>query len=197
MIGLPSSSTGTARFAMPRRGVSIGLIGADGAGKSTVAEAVRAAEGANAVCVYMGLYQQGAFAVRLPGLNLATLACARAWRGVVGQTQQARGKLVIFDRCAADALLDPVQPLGRAGRARRWVLAHTCPRPGLMVLLDAPGTVLAARTGTPDPATSEDQRQRYLALRKRLPELFVLDATRSVTDLCEEIQQLARIGTKP
>ena len=182
-------------FTLPRRGVSVGLIGADGAGKSTVAEAVRASDPDRAVCVYMGLYQQGTRAPRPPGLKLATLVCARAWRWIVGLAQQAQGKLVIFDRCAADALLESAQPLSRTGRIRRWVLVHTCPRPGLLVLLDAPGNVLATRAGAPDPSASEDQRQRYLALRKRLPDLFVLDATRSVPELCEDIQELVRMRT--
>jgi thymidylate kinase len=104
--------------------------------------------------------------------------------------RQARGDLVVFDRYSADALLEPVRPLGWTGRVRRWLLARACPRPDLLVLLDAPGEILAARTGNRDPAASERQRQRYLALRERLPELVVLDATRSVTALRHDLAAL-------
>jgi thymidylate kinase len=159
------------------RGVSIALIGADGAGKSTVAAALCARFPDRAVRIYMGLYQQGR---------------ARRPPGLYGQVQQSRGKLVIFDRCSADALLEPIQPLGWAGRIRRWLLAHACPRPDLIVLLDAPGEVLASRAGTHDPVASEHQRQRYLALRQRLPQLVVLDATRSVPDLRHDLVQLVQ-----
>jgi thymidylate kinase len=173
------------------RGVSIALIGADGAGKSTVAAALCARFPDRAVRIYMGLYQQGR-ARRPPGLRLVSSFMGRMWRGLYGQVQQSRGKLVIFDRCSADALLEPIQPLGWAGRIRRWLLAHACPRPDLIVLLDAPGEVLASRAGTHDPVASEHQRQRYLALRQRLPQLVVLDATRSVPDLRHDLVQLVQ-----
>ncbi len=175
-------------------GFSVALIGADGAGKSTAAEALRASFGDHAICVYMGLHQEGRRMIRLPGLQLATSLAARVWRGLIGRAQQSRGKLVIFDRWSADALLEPVAPLGRTGRVRRWLLAHACPEPALIVLLDAPGEVLAARTDSHDPIASERQRQRYLALRQRLPHMVVLDASRSAPELRDDLIRLVRTG---
>jgi thymidylate kinase len=58
------------------------------------------------------------------------------------------------------------------------LLAHACPAPDLVLVLDAPGEVLYARKGEHSADFLEQQRQQYIALRARLPEMIVVDATR-------------------
>lgn len=169
-----------------RRGRTLALIGPDGVGKSTLAEAVRARHATDAVCIYMGLYQRSGRRVPM-SRSVVVLAARRFARWARGQLHRSRGRLVIFDRYSADALLEPERPLGRYARARRWLLAHSCPRPDTLVLLDAPGALLAARLGHADAEAAERQRQRYLALRDRIPGLVVLDATRPVEELCQAV----------
>ncbi|MGI8873350.1 MAG: hypothetical protein ACR2KP_03290 [Egibacteraceae bacterium] len=173
------------------RGISIALVGPDGAGKSTMAAALRDVIGAPAVSVYMGLYQRGRrFRSPMPGLKLALLLWQRWSRWLVGRTQQARGRVVIFDRYAVDALLPTDRPLPWNGRARRFLLAHACPKPDLLVLLEAPGAMLHARPGSGDPEAPERRRRQYLALRERLPEIVVLDASRDIDALRDELVRL-------
>jgi thymidylate kinase len=68
-------------------------------------------------------------------------------------------------------------------RARRWLIAHACPAPDLVIVLDAPGDVLFARKGEHSAELLERQRQQYLALRNTLPQLVVVDATQEEDQL--------------
>jgi thymidylate kinase len=107
-----------------------------------------------------------------------TLRLLRQWRRYLrARYRQAKGELVVFDRYAYDALLPAPRRLGTLGRARRWLLARACPPPDLALLLDVPGEVLFARKGEHDPERLEAQRQWYLALQARRPEIVRLDAT--------------------
>ncbi|MEZ4731266.1 MAG: hypothetical protein R3E79_29455 [Caldilineaceae bacterium] len=60
---------------------------------------------------------------------------------------------------------------------RRWALAHACPAPDLVILLDAPGAILYARKGEHSAALLEEQRQGYLQLKSQLRQMVVIDAT--------------------
>ncbi len=87
---------------------------------------------------------------------------------------------MLFDRYTYDALLPPGKPLGRLRRWRRGLLAAACPAPNLVVILDAPGKVLFARTGEHSAAVLEQQRRGYLALQTRIPRTLVIDATETL-----------------
>jgi thymidylate kinase len=84
---------------------------------------------------------------------------------------------VLFDRYAYDALLPARWPLGRLGRLRRWLLGHACPAPQLIVVLDAPGELLHARTGEHGPGVLEAERRAYLRLARGRARAIVVDAT--------------------
>ena len=161
-----------------RLGPSVALMGADGAGKSTVSAAVMDRVAVPARTIYMGLYREGSRRRRrhVPGLGLAA-AVARQWgRWSLAQYHRARGRLVLFDRYTYDALLPPAHPLGRLASLRRAVLARACPQPSLVIVLDAPAEVLHARSGEHDVATLERHRQGLLALRGRVRNVLVVDA---------------------
>jgi len=91
---------------------------------------------------------------------------------------QARGHLVVFDRYAYDALLPQPQRRNPLKRLRRWLLAHACPPPHLVLVLDAPAEVLYARKGEHTVGKLESQRQAYRSLQTRLSNVTILDATR-------------------
>jgi thymidylate kinase len=160
-----------------RRGLTVALLGPDGAGKSTAAEALERTFYFPVRVVYMspGRPSPGR---TLPGVGLALRIGGQLARRLGSLRHRARGRLVVFDRYAYDALLAPRRPLGRLGRLRRWLLGHACPPPMLTVVLDAPGTLLHARKHEQDPATLEAERQGYLALVARRRRAAVLDATR-------------------
>jgi thymidylate kinase len=55
-----------------------------------------------------------------------------------------------------------------------------------VILLDAPGEVLFERKGEHTAVWLEEQRQRYLALRERIPHLYVVDASQPAEQVKNE-----------
>ncbi|MGH8901927.1 MAG: hypothetical protein ACRDYA_09655 [Egibacteraceae bacterium] len=163
-----------------RRGLGVAVLAPDGAGKSTLVQGLRETFAFPTRIVYMGPYQQLAGRPEQalpPGLGLATRICALWRRWLEGAYHRRRGRLVVFDRYVTDALLPPRRPLGRLGRARRWLIAHCVPEPDLVVVLDAPGTVLHQRKGEQDPGVLEVERRAYRTLAQRAQCGVVIDAT--------------------
>jgi thymidylate kinase len=80
------------------------------------------------------------------------------------------------------------------------MLAHACPAPDLVLLLDAPGDVMFARKGEFSPEHLEAERQQFLQMRQRVPQLQVVDVTRAPeavrADVVERIWRgyAARLG---
>jgi thymidylate kinase len=195
--GLPWRVAGAARSVVARlagarirRGMSVALLGPDGAGKSTLARGIEHGFPFPVRQVYMGLtggMLQHADRLRLPGLvRLARLSVLWA-RYLRAQYHISRGRLVIFDRYIYDAAVPTPHHLGPVGRLSRWLDGHSCPAPDLSVLLDAPGAVMHQRKGEYDPEMLEHWRQRFLSLRRRVPDLVVVDATRGADDVRAEV----------
>lgn len=168
------------------RSLRVALLAPDGAGKSTLVAAIRAAYPFPVRTLYMGLYQKRAHASRvgrLPGVGLL-MRLATLWgRSLQAYYHQARRRLVLFDRYTYDSLLSAPRQLSRMQRGRRWLIAHACPAPDLVIVLDAPGEVLFARKGEHSTDLLERQRQQYLALKKTLSSLVVVDATQDADQL--------------
>jgi len=163
-----------------RRGLGVAVLAPDGAGKSTLVQGLHETFAFPARARYMGPYQRPAGRpgrALPPGLGLALRLCGLWGRWLEGAYHRSRGRLVIFDRYVTDALLPPRRPLGRLGRARRWVIGRCLPPPGLMIVLDAPGTVLHQRKREQDPGVLEAERQAYRALAQQARRSAVLDAT--------------------
>jgi hypothetical protein len=157
------------------RGLSVALLGPDGAGKSTAASALAASFPIPVRTVYLSPAQPRRRPAP-PGAGLALRIADLLGRWARGFGHRARGRLVVFDRYPYDALLPPRRPLGRLGRLRRAVLGRACPPPGLTVVLDAPGALLHARKGEHDPDALEAERRGFLALAGGRRHAVVLDA---------------------
>lgn len=172
-----------------KRGLSVALLGPDGAGKSTLASGIEASFPLPVRRVYMGLWQRSTRSVgaRLPGLDLATGLLTSWGRFSLAQYHQIRGRLVIFDRYTYDALLTPRRNMPVGGRLYFWLLGHACPPPDLVLVLDAPGDLMYQRKHEHDPAQLELQRQRFLGLRQVLPRLEVVDAARPADVVRREV----------
>ena len=166
------------RFLSSRRGMTVALVGADGAGKSSSAAALAHSFPLAVRTVYMSPAMTPRRGPSPRGARLAFRIGAQLARWCRAQALRLRGRLVIFDRYAYDALLPARWPLGPRGRLRRWLLGHACPAPQLIVVLDAPGELLHARTGEHGPAVLEAERRAYLRLARGWPRAIVVDATR-------------------
>lgn len=169
-----------------RRGLSVALIGPDGAGKSTLAAGLRQSFFGSSCAIYMGFGVSGGTSrasllarLRLPGLGMPGRLFVLWGRLLRAWSHQIRGQLVIFDRYTYDGLAPPPERRGWLRRLSSWIKGHACPSPGLVLLLDVPGKVMYQRKGELDSKTLEYQRQRFLALCQRIPRLQVLDATTS------------------
>jgi thymidylate kinase len=186
----PGRPTGTARErlwavgdrgrrAWTRRGISIAVIGPDGAGKTTLVNGLQATLPFPARVVYMGLTggrMPRADALRVPGLVFAARLALLWARYGVGVYHRARGYIVLFDRHPLDGTVPAGARLGPLARISRRVQAHVVPRPQLLLLLDAAGSSMHARKGEYDVATLDEWRAAYRRLNGRVRALELLDA---------------------
>lgn len=165
------------------RSITVAILAPDGAGKSTVVANIQQTFYFPVYATYMGLYQKST-AHKSAGGMLGTGFLHRLlqqWRRyATARYQQARRKLVIFDRYTYDSLLPSDKPLTRSQQWRRWVLARACPAPDLVILLDAPGEVLFERKREHSIELLESRRQSYLNLQTEVPQTVVIDATQDM-----------------
>jgi thymidylate kinase len=166
--------------AWSRRGLSVALLGPDGAGKSTLAGRIESTFYFPVRRIYMGLWPtddeprgpaQAVFQIiRRP---------FRVWRRyLAGLRHRVLGRLVLFDRYIYDASLPARGSLIWLKRPYFWMLSRSCPSPNLIILLDAPGEVLHNRSGEYAPAHLEAERQHYRRLARRMPQLVQVDSNR-------------------
>ena len=166
-----------------RPGITVALLGPDGAGKSSLA--ARLGDGApmRTRRIYLGLYggsRRGQGPVHVLGRRVPYGTAIRLlpamWGGWSrGWVHARRGHLVLFDRHPFDARLADASR-GKA-RVRRVVLGHLLPAPDATVVLDAPASLLVARKAEHPVEQIEQQRQRYLQLAARLPRATVVDVS--------------------
>jgi len=195
------------------RGVSVALLAPDGAGKSTLAQALTKDNFLRAKLVYMGT-NIAASTVGLPttkwlherlkarngvkkkkkNLGFVALKVCSFINRLVEQWYRAgaalgyllRGRLVVFDRYIYDSWLN--QPAKTPWkRLRRKMFESICPTPDLVVLLDAPGQMLWERKHEHTPEWLEQQRLGYLALKDRVPQMRVVDATQQAEVVRREV----------
>jgi thymidylate kinase len=179
-----------------RRGVSVALLGPDGAGKSTLATGLEESFVFPSRRVYMGLtggLLRYVDKLRIPGIVRVGRLLVLWGRYLRARYHQARGRLVIFDRYIYDADVPPPYRLTRAGRMARWIDGRSCPPPDLVIVLDVSGAEMHRRKGEYTPEMLEDWRQRFLKLGGRVPGVEIIDASQSAAavraDVLERIWQ--------
>jgi thymidylate kinase len=175
-----------------RPGLTIALVGPDGAGKSTLAERIENSLGLPVRCVYMGLWPRGSS--RLPkfvGVFEIPVRPFRIWGRYLRAVGHRRlGRVVVFDRYPLDATLPPKGRLIRFKLIYFWFLAHCAPAPDLLVILDAPGELLFARKGEEDPVSLERDRRYFRALADRVKNSVIVDASPPEADVFEQVDRV-------
>ncbi len=175
------------RFRLRYTGVSVAVMGPDGAGKSTLACGIADSFYFPTRVVYMGLWSRvdGPPPLPIPGLRVGT-QLLRLWRRfLVAQWHRSLGRLVIFDRYTYDVLVPTWSRWSRRGLVD-WLLGHACPSPDLVLVLDVPGEVMFERKREHSPSELDKHRKRLLALSKMVPNVEVLDALLPVEQVRRE-----------
>jgi len=200
-------------FAIHRRGLSVALLAPDGAGKSTLAYQLSRDPFLRARLIYMGtnvrantvglpttawLHHQikkhttngAARTLRLlKGFAFVNRVVEQWYRSFTAMYHLVRGRFVIYDRYVYDSWLVS-RTMNWRKRLRRWLLEVCCPAPDLVILLDAPGEVLYQRKGEHSPEWLEQQRQGYLKLAERLPQMSIIDARQSAEQVKRQVTSL-------
>lgn len=163
-----------------RPGISVTLLGLDGAGKSTLAKGLRDSFPVPTRSLYMGPYPASSFGAsqHVPGLGL-TLRLLRLWsRSAAVAYHKTRGRLVVLDRYVLDVLLPPPGHASLRTRTSHWVLRHALPAVDVVVLLDVPAEVAAQRKSEHTLAWLAERRRQYLDLARQFAGWHVVDASR-------------------
>jgi len=211
--------------------LTVALIGADGAGKTTVARELARTLDVPVTYLYMGVNLE-ASGLMLPTTKLALALKRRAggqpdmtlasgtprsarrsvmrsaartanwiaeegFRESVAAYHRRRGRVVLCDRhflpdyYAHDVTrIDPTRPL--ASRIHGFFLRRVYPKPGLVVMLDAPAEVLHARKPTGDLAFLARRRAEYLQIRDVVARFEIVDATQPLSVVVAIVADLIR-----
>lgn len=165
--------------ARTRQGAAVAVVGPDGAGKSTLSEGIARHFYFPARIIYLGMWQNESAGTLLASVARIIQRPLKVWiRYLAGTRNRLLGRLVLFDRYTYDALIPPQPPWVQLKLPYFWVLAHLCPPPDIVLLLDAPGKVMFDRKGEFDAGHLDNERQHFLKLRSRMRNVHVLDATR-------------------
>lgn len=194
-----------------QRGILIALLGPDGAGKTSLAQFLVNSKQVRAQHIYMGLNVE-ASTIGLPtsrwlhkqkktptgsplrkkllgALSFVDRIISYHLRCAAARYFRFRGQVVVLDRYIYDSWLS--QPAPTAGkRFRRRIFEGGAPVPDLVLLLDAPGEMLLARKGEHSAEWLEAQRQAYLGLKDRIPQMVVVDATQPMHQVQREVTSL-------
>lgn len=217
----------------------VALVGADGAGKTTVARRLEEEAGLRFKYIYMG-ENAGALSHALPTtrlhaaikrrlhldsaaggppdprrreaprtfwkrslreakslLRLAHQLADEWYRQGVAWRYARAGYTVVFDRhFYADRYAHDIRggsgPRGLSSRIHGFLLEKLFPRPDLVILLDAPTSVLFARKPEGSVELVERRRLEYFQLAPRVPRFEVVDADRPPEAVTREVLALIK-----
>lgn len=159
-------------------GLTVALLGLDGAGKTTVATTLRQDIPWPTVSLYMGVWRES----RLDNLFRHVMGARLVLRlgrlsrtGLLARYHRALGRLVILDRYVIDANL-PSSTLDWKGKVSAYFVLKTAAEPDRLVFLDASPEVVFNRKGELTIEELRGRRDTYLAFERRFTHMLTVDA---------------------
>jgi thymidylate kinase len=101
-----------------------------------------------------------------------------------------RSDVVIFDRYYDDLLIDPLRYRHGGSRVSLRAVGVLIPQPDMFIVLDAPAAILQARKREVEIGESARAREGYLAFARAVPRAHVVDASRSLDEVFDEVRVL-------
>jgi len=181
-----------------RRGPIVAIVGADGAGKSTVVQGLVEGSPFAASPAYLGSRRHR------PGASGRGRTARQGWRVLAGVIRwsirslvrlgsihlKARGgQLVVCDRHPVEAGFLDRNTAGLAGAVRRTVARHLLPHPDRFILLTAPGATLFARKGEHSPEALDAMNGALHSLIEWVGGTTV-DATRPADEVLSDVEDV-------
>jgi thymidylate kinase len=128
-------------------------------------------------------------------MRMLNLVAEEWFRQMVVWYYTARGYLVLFDRhfyfdYYSHDVANPDPHLSLTRRLHGWMLRKLYPKPGFVIFLDAPAEVLFARKPEGTLEGLEARRQEYVRMRGAVQAHAVVDVSRSVDEVAQEISEL-------
>ncbi len=124
-------------------------------------------------------------------LRVSNLIAEQYYRLAVASYHHWRGRIVVFDR---DFWVDHYRHgvLDSSGRTASerfylWTVRRCYPRPSLLIVLDAPARVLLERKGEGTLEALQSRRREYLEVARVVPDAVVVDASRPLEAVLEEV----------
>jgi thymidylate kinase len=125
--------------------------------------------------------------------RMTNLIAEEWFRQLVVWRYRLGGLVVLCDRhlfaeyYASDVLgQGPERTLAR--RLHGFLLAHSYPKPHLVICFDAPAEILFARKGEGTVEVLEERRRMYLDMRTAVGSFATADASRPVDEVVEEVK---------
>lgn len=178
-------------------GITVALVGADGAGKTTLDRRLVANLPTVATCVYRGNNPASATGTRavllLGALTVLVVRVAEEANQLVRVRRKRRkGRSEVLDRYYRfDHYAHAIVGSGRGllpGLHGTW-LARAFPEPDLTVCLDAAPEILLSRKGEGDELTLARRRQEFLDLAA-VPGFVLVDGGRRAAEVEREVLDL-------
>jgi thymidylate kinase len=192
-------------------GLHVVLLGPDGAGKSTILEALDrdlapAFRRTMHFHLQPGLLRRssgnGSLVVnphgKKPRGKVESLAKAIIWflEFTIGYLVKVRpsisqSSLVLFDRYLADVIVDPLRyRYSGSPRLIHWIW-KVSPKPDLIFLLDVPAEILQQRKKEVPFSESERSRSQYVRFVRSLANANIIDASRPIPDVVANVNRIA------
>ena len=197
------------RRALQPTGLMVVVMGPDGAGKSSVIDAVQASLAPafrrtrrvhlrphlGRTTDVNGTVEANPHGKNAYGWLISLLKLVYLWFDyTVGYwlkiyPQVARSTLVMFDRYYQDLLVDPRRYRFGGSRLLAGFFGKILPQPNIWIFLDAPANVLQERKREVSPQETARQREAYRMLAATLPGAFVVDASQNLEQVVAQVDE--------